>query len=107
MDWECGESGSDEWFECTDIDGDDESYTESGPDVELSIIRSWNIWVAINCPLNEAGEVEVSFLFDPDVLNDEETETPLGRLFCIGDEILPCVLGVPKNILLYEEIVIN
>ena len=62
VDWGCGESASDEWFECTDMDGEeDESYTESGPDIVLSIIRSWKTCVAMNCPRNAADDVEMSF----------------------------------------------
>ena len=96
MDWECGDSGSDEWLEWTDIDGDDESYTESGPDVVLSIIKSWNICVAINCPLNAAGDVEGSFLLYPDEFNDEDTKAREEPFFWLGGDVLLCDLRDPK-----------
>ena len=85
---ECGwgESASEEWLEWTDIDGDDESYTESGPDVVLSIIRSWKTCVVINCPRNAAGDVETSFLLYPDELMDEVTNILVGSLLFLCDD---------------------
>ena len=103
---ECGwgESASDEWLEWTDIDGDDESYTESGPEVVLSIIRSWNTWVVINCPRNAAGDVETSFLLYPDEPMDEETNVLVTSLLFTADdnfgEILPTTPAKKSRLIL-------
>ena len=98
---ECGESASDEWFEWTDIDGDEESYTESGPDVVLSIIRSWNTWVVINWPLSAAGDVEISLLLYPDELKDDDTSIRVFvLLFCTaGAIVFEVLLKFPEKII--------
>ena len=79
------------------MDGEeDESYTESGPDIVLSIIRSWKTCVAMNCPRNAAEDVEMSLLLllYADVIKDEETDIGIVFSCCVGDILLQEFLRV-------------